>query len=130
MAEELGFDSVWGNDHVSTQAYVRREFADPPRFYDPFGYLAFVAARTERIRLATCVMVLTFRHPVMAAKQVATLDQLSGGRAVLRVGIGAYREELEAMDPGRRVHRGSFAGEAIEALRLLFTERRATYAGK
>ncbi|MEO6126160.1 MAG: LLM class flavin-dependent oxidoreductase, partial [Ilumatobacteraceae bacterium] len=45
-AEQLGFESVWGNDHVSTQQYVRKEFPDPPRFYDPLTYLSFVAART------------------------------------------------------------------------------------
>lgn len=129
-AEELGFDSVWGNDHVSTQRYVREEFAEPPRFYDPLAYLAFLAARTSRIRLATCVLVLPFRHPVMVAKQAATLDHLSGGRLVLGVGIGAYREEFEAMWPGRQLDRGEYAAECLEALQLLFTQRRASYQGK
>jgi probable F420-dependent oxidoreductase len=129
-AERLGFESVWGNDHVSTQRYVREEFAEPPRYYDPFGYLSFVAARTSTIRLATGVMVLPFRHPVVAAKQVATLDQLSGGRAVLGVGIGAYREELAAMSPDRSLHRGRYAEEALVALRMLLTERRATMDGE
>ncbi len=128
-AEALGFDSVWANDHVSTQHYVRREFSEAPRFYDPLAYLAFVAARTERIRLATCVLVMAFRHPVMAAKQVATLDQLSGGRAVLGVGIGAYREEFEAMWPQRRLHRGDHAKEFIEAMSILFRQRRASFDG-
>ena len=129
-AEGLGFDSVWGNDHVSTQRYVREEFAEPPRFYDPLSYLCFVAARTTRIRLATAVLVMPFRHPVAAAKQLATLDQLSGGRVTCGVGIGAYREEFEAMWPGRKLHRGRFAGEYIDALKLLFEERRASYRGE
>jgi probable F420-dependent oxidoreductase len=128
-AERLGFESVWANDHVTTQRYVREEFAEPPRYYDPFGYLAYVAAVTERVRLATAVMVLPFRHPVVAAKQVATLDRLSGGRAVLGVGIGAYREEFEAMWPGRSLNRGEHAAEALQALNLLFTERRASFDG-
>lgn len=59
-AEAMGFESVWGNDHVSTQQCVRREFADPLHFWDPFAYLSFVAARTERIRLATAVSVMSF----------------------------------------------------------------------
>ncbi|NED94748.1 LLM class flavin-dependent oxidoreductase [Phytoactinopolyspora alkaliphila] len=130
VAEELGYDSVWGNDHLSTQAYVREEFDQPPSFFDPLGYLAYVAARTERIRLATCVLVLPFRHPVVAAKQLATLDQLSGGRVVTGVGIGAYREELEALHPGIKLHRGNYAEEAIRSLRLLFTERRAGFDGE
>jgi probable F420-dependent oxidoreductase len=128
-AEEMGFESVWGNDHVSTQRYVRAEFADPPRFFDPFAYLAFVAARTERIRLATCVAVMVFRHPVVLAKQAATLDHLSCGRLVLGVGIGAYREEFEAMWPERDLHRGDHAWEYLEALGMLFDRRRASYRG-
>lgn len=128
-AEDLGFESIWGNDHVSTQRYVRESFEQPPRYYDPFAYLSYVAAVTERIRLATAIMVLPFRNPVLAAKQAATLDQLSHGRAVLGVGIGAYREELLAMQPGRRMHRGEHAEEAILALRQLFTERAASYEG-
>ncbi len=130
QAEALGFESVWANDHMTTQRYVRAEFEEPPRFYDPLGYLAFVAARTERIRLATGVLVMSFRHPVAAAKQLATLDQLSGGRVVAGLGIGAYREEFEAMWPGRSLHRGEHAAEFIEALRLLFSERRASFEGK
>lgn len=129
-AERLGFESVWGNDHVTTQRYVRDGFSTPPRYYDPFAYFSYVAAVTERVRLATAVMVLPFRNPVVAAKQVATLDHLSHGRAVLGVGIGAYREEFQAMAPGTPLHRGEHAEEAIAGLRLLFTERRATYDGK
>ena len=129
-AERLGFDSVWGNDHVSTQRYVREEFDRPPRFYDPMSYMSFVAARTTTLRLASAIMVMPFRHPVMAAKQLATLDQLSGGRVICGVGIGAYREEFEAMWPDRDVHRGRFAVEYIDALQILFTERRASFKGE
>lgn len=129
-AERLGFDSVWGNDHVSTQAYVRAEFDDPPNFYDPLTYLAFVAASTTTLRLATGILVLPFRHPVLAAKQIATLDQLSGGRVILGVGVGAYREEFESMYPGRPMHRGRQVDEFLEALRRLHGQRRAEYSGE
>ena len=129
-AERLGFESVWGNDHVTTQRYVRADFDQPPRYYDPFAYLSYLAAVTTRIRLATAIMVLPFRHPVVAAKQVSTLDQLSGGRAVLGVGIGAYREEFEAMWPGRSLNRGEYAAEAIQGMNLLLGERRASFDGK
>ena len=130
LAERLGFDSVWGNDHVNTQVYVRSEFADPPNFYDPWLYLSYVAARTTTLRLATCITVLPFRHPVVLAKQAATLDRLSHGRLIMGVGIGAYREEFEALWPGRRLNRGEYAREALEALRLLFSERRVSYQGR
>lgn len=129
-AERLGFDSVWGNDHVSTQAYVRAEFDDPPSFFDPLTYLAFVAASTTTLRLATGILVLPFRHPVVTAKQIATLDQLSGGRVVLGVGVGAYREEYEAMFPGRPMHRGRQVDEFLQALRLLYAQRRAGFSGE
>lgn len=129
-AERLGFDGVWGNDHVTTQRYVRDEFPEPPRYYDPYLYLAYVAAETTTLRLATAITVLAFRNPVVLAKQAATLDQLSKGRFTLGVGIGAYREEAEAMWPGMRIHRGRQADEYIEALQLLFTARRATYEGE
>lgn len=129
-AEKLGFDSVWGNDHMSTQAYVREEFADPPRFYDPYIYLSYLAAETTTLRLATAITVMAFRHPVVVAKMAATLDQLSGGRFILGVGIGAYREETEALYPGTKIHRGQHAEEFLQALILLFTERRASFDGQ
>ena len=129
-AERLGFDSVWGNDHVSTQRYVRSEFPDPPRFYDPYLYLAYVAAQTTTLELATAVTVMPFRHPVVVAKQAATLDQLSGGRFLLGLGIGAYREETEAMWPDRALHRGRQADEFVRSLQLLLTERRASFEGE
>jgi probable F420-dependent oxidoreductase len=129
-AERAGFDSVWGNDHVNTQAYVRAEFADPPSFFDPWLYLANVAARTTTVRLATCITVLPFRHPAVLAKQAATLDQLSHGRVIMGVGIGAYREEYESLWPNGRLNRGQHAEECLTALSLLFTERRASFEGR
>ncbi|MEO6122323.1 MAG: LLM class flavin-dependent oxidoreductase, partial [Ilumatobacteraceae bacterium] len=76
------------------------------------------------------IMVMPFRHPVMAAKQLATLDQLSGGRVICGVGIGAYREEFESMWPGVAIHRGRFAVEYIDALHELFNERRSNFSGE
>jgi len=130
QAERLGFDSVWGNDHVSTQAYVRSEYFDPPRYYDPYIYLSYVAAQTTTIKLATAITVMTFRHPVVLAKQAMTLDQLSQGRFVLGLGIGAYREETEAMWPDRAMHRGRYAAEFMQSCAVLFSERRATFSGE
>ena len=130
-AEELGYDSVWGNDHMTTQRYVQREFADPPNYYEPLVTFTWVAARTTRLKVCTCILVLPMRHVVVAAKQVATLDQLSGGRVILGVGTGAYREEYEALYPDAKgVHRGTIVEEGMQALRLLFTERRATFHGR
>ena len=131
LAEELGFDSVWGNDHMTTQRYVQQEFPTPPNYYEPLVTFAYVAARTTRIKVATGILVLPMRHVAVAAKQVATLDQLSGGRVILGVGTGAYREEYEALFPDARLaHRGTIVEEGMKALRLLFTEPRVTFKGR
>ncbi len=131
LCERLGFDSVWGNDHMTTQRYVQREFPDPPNFFEPLMTFAYCASRTTRLRFATGIIVLPMRNMPVLAKQVATLDQLSGGRVILGVGTGAYREEYEALFPDARdVRRGTIVDEGMQALRLLFTERRATYRGR
>lgn len=128
-AERLGYDSVWANDHIDTPRYVREAFDAAPRFYDPYTYLAYVAASTTRLRLATAITVMAFRHPVVLMKQAATLDQLSGGRFVLGLGIGAYRHEA-AVVAGRDLHRGRHAEEYLATLAVLQHERRASYAGE
>ncbi len=130
LCEELGFDSVWGNDHMTTQRYVQQEFAEAPNFFEPLITFSYCAARTTRLRFATGIIVLPMRNMPVLAKQVATLDQLSGGRLILGVGAGAYREEYEALFPDARgVRRGTIVDEGMQALRLLFTERKATFRG-
>jgi probable F420-dependent oxidoreductase len=130
-AERLGYHSVWGNDHITAPRYVREAHATPPRFFEPLITLAYVAAQTRTIRLGTAVLVVPMREPVVLAKQVATLDHASGGRVLLGVGVGAYREELEAVMPkSKRIDRGEMLAEGLAAMRLLFTERRASYSGR
>ncbi len=130
-AEAWGYDSVWGNDHLTTQRYVAEKFADPPNFYEVLVTLTWVAAATERVRLGTAVLVPPTRDPVIVAKQAATLDVLSSGRCILGLGIGAYREEFEAVRAGLRgKSRGAMLEEAISALRMLLEERRATFHGR
>jgi len=130
LCEELGFDSVWGNDHMTTQRYVQQEFAEAPNFFEPLITFSYCASRTTRLRFATGIIVLPMRNMPVLAKQVATLDQLSGGRLILGVGAGAYREEYEALFPDARgVRRGTIVDEGMQALRLLFTERKATFRG-
>ncbi len=130
--ERLGYDSAWGNDHITTQRYVKKLFPDtPPAFHEVLLTLAAVGATTTRIRLGTALLVLPMRDPVWVAKQTATLDHLSGGRFILGIGMGAYREEFEAWGPRLRgARRGELLDEGLEALRLLFTEREASYAGQ
>jgi probable F420-dependent oxidoreductase len=130
-AERLGYHSVWGNDHMTTQHYVRAEFPVPPRFWEPLITYAFVAANTTTLRFGTGILVLPMRHDiVVVAKQIATLDHFSGGRLEIGVGVGAYREEFEALWPDARVHRGDMVEEGVQALQKLFSERVASFDGK
>ena len=130
-AERLGYDSVMPNDHFATQRYVRETVAAPPNYYDPFVSLAYVAAQTARIRLITGVAVLPLRDPASVAKLAATLDQLSEGRLVLGLGIGAYREEYTSVRPERAgIARGDLLEEGIRALRALFDHDVSDFEGQ
>ncbi len=130
-AEKLGFDSVWGNDHMTTQHYVRAEYPTPPRFWEPLVTYAYLAGITRTLRFGTGVIVLPMRRDIVVmAKQIATLDHFSGGRLEIGVGVGAYREEFEALHPGAPGKRGDMVDEGLEALQKLFTERVASYDGR
>ncbi|WP_317443916.1 LLM class F420-dependent oxidoreductase [Streptomyces collinus] len=112
--ERAGFDYLAACDHVG----VPRRLAPAMStiWYDPVATLAHLAAVTERVRLLSHVAVVGLRHPLLTAKQYATLDHLSGGRLVLGVGAGHVREEFEALgvDFARR---GAVLDEAVDALR-------------
>ena len=129
-AERLGYHSVWGNDHMTTQRYVRAKFPQAPNFWEVLITLAFVATETSTLRLATGVLVPAMRRDiVVVAKQLATLDQFSKGRLLVGMGVGAYREEFEALQPGREVHRGNLLEESVQALQNLFSQRVASWRG-
>ena len=130
-AERLGYHSVWGNDHMTTQNYVRAEFPNPPRFWEPLVTYAWLAAQTTTLRFGTGILVLPMRRDiVVTAKQIATLDHLSGGRLEIGVGVGAYREEFEALWPGSPAHRGDMVEEGVNALHALFSQPEATFDGQ
>jgi len=130
-AENLGYQSILVNDHLSTQQYVRDTFSTPPRYYEPLVTLAWLAGSTSQIRLMTGVIVLPMRDPVLLAKQVSSLDHISGGRITLGVGVGGYREEFEAVRPDlKHVRRADLVAEGLQALRILFRERRGSMDGE
>ncbi len=129
-AEALGYHSIWGNDHMTTQHYVRAEFGQPPRFWEILTTYAWLASQTRTLRFGTGILVLPMRRDiVVTAKQLVTLDHLSDGRLELGVGVGAYREEFEALQPDDESHRGRIVEEGVEALKVLFTEDRASFEG-
>ena len=131
FAETLGFHSVWGNDHISSQNYVREEFGAPPRYYAPLLALSAIAERTTILKLATALLVIPFRNPLVVAKEIATLDHLSNGRLLLGVGLGAYREEFESEFGAAQAGmvRGKMLDESLTILDKLFREETVSYTG-
>jgi len=138
-AERSGFDSVWTVEHVvypdeygSAYPYSadgrmpgRRSTPIP----DPLIWLAFVASATERLRLGTGVLILPQRNPLVLAKELATLDALSGGRAEVGIGVGWLREEFEALGvPWAR--RGARTDEYVKAMRALWASDGASFDGE
>ncbi|MBK8008862.1 MAG: TIGR03619 family F420-dependent LLM class oxidoreductase [Rhizobiales bacterium] len=124
---------MWGNDHITTQDYVRDLFPNtPPNFYEPLVTLAAIGAVTTKLKLGTALCVLPMRDPVYLAKQAITLDQMSNGRFIMAVGLGAYREEFLAWGGSRaaKARRGEMMDEALTALDMLFQQKSATHEGK
>lgn len=113
-ADRGGFAYVAVCDHVA----VPRRLAEAMStvWYDPVATLGFLAGVTGRVRLLSHVAVVGLRHPLVTAKQYATLDHLSGGRLILGVGAGHVREEFDAVGADFR-HRGAVLDESIDALR-------------
>jgi len=132
IAEKLGFNSVWGNDHITPPRYVRDHTKGSPNFYDVLITLAMIAQATTTLRVGTALLVMPNREPVYLAKQVATLDQMSGGRFIMAIGIGAYREEFEAWVGNRyeQPHRGDMMEEGISIFKKLTTEKISSFDGK
>jgi probable F420-dependent oxidoreductase len=96
---------------------------------DPLVWLAWIAARTSRIRLCTGILILPQRNPVILAKEVATLDVLSGGRVTLGVGVGWLQEEFQILGVPFE-ERAARTDEAIQALRALWTQDVAEFHGR
>ncbi|WP_329328318.1 TIGR03619 family F420-dependent LLM class oxidoreductase [Streptomyces luteogriseus] len=113
-ADRAGFDYLASCDHVGIPR--RLAAAMSTVWYDPVATLAFLAAATERVRLLSHVAIVGLRHPLLTAKQYATLDHLSAGRLILGVGAGHVQEEFEALGVDFR-QRGPVLDECLDALR-------------
>lgn len=120
-AEELGFDSVWATEHIIVGPDAAEIYG---RVYEPLATLGWIAGRTERIGLGTSIVILPLHHPIRLAKEVATLQELSGGRFTLGIGMGSNRPEFQFM--GVEVEgRHRRADEAIRLMRALWSGERA-----
>ncbi|MEV0032216.1 TIGR03619 family F420-dependent LLM class oxidoreductase [Nocardia sp. NPDC050793] len=134
-AEACGFEGLYLPEHLVLYPGAKmHNFEVPPTlpFLDPLDTLAYVAAATERLLLGTGVLLLPYRHPVVLAKQLATIDVLSKGRMrLLTVGLGTLPEEAAATGVEFRA-RGRRADEAIDVLRLLWAggEEGVSYQGE
>ena len=128
LAEELGYDSVWVMDHLFNTGYIRERLEGKP-YYHPMSTLSYLAATTKRVMLGTSVLVLPYHNPVELAKYTASLDQISGGRVILGVGVGAMTEEFDALGISMR-DRASLTNECITIMKELWTNPSPSYESK
>ena len=138
-AERLGFSTLWAPEHV----VLLDQYSSPYPYSqdgrmltpsttlmpDPFQLLAFAASVTSKIRLATGICLVPEHNPVVLAKEVATLDFLSGGRFTLGVGVGWLAEEFRAVGVPWE-HRARRTREYIEAMRKLWGDDLSSYSGE
>jgi probable F420-dependent oxidoreductase len=138
-AERLGFDAVWMFDHLMTPVDLASKYPysrdgsylitarDP--FFDPLGLFGVLAGATSRIRIGTGVLVAAYRHPIVVAKALATIERFAPGRIVLGIGNGWMREEFEAVGvPFER--RGERFDEYLRALKLIWSGEPVEMSGE
>lgn len=138
-AEEAGFESLWTVEHVVVPAGYASEYpydasgrmpgGDDAPIPDPLVWLTWVAAATERINLATGILILPQRNPVVLAKATATLDRMSGGRLRLGIGVGWLEEEFRALGVPFEA-RGRRTDEYVDAMRTLWREPDPSFSGE
>jgi probable F420-dependent oxidoreductase len=119
-AEELGFDSVWATEHIIVGPEAAETYG---RVYDPLVTLGWIAGWTERIRLGTSIVLVPLHNPIHLAKEVATLQELSGRQFILGVGMGWHKDEFRFLGV-EFAGRGRRADEAIRVMRALWRGER------
>jgi probable F420-dependent oxidoreductase len=137
-AESLGFESLWLPEHGVMHVHVTTRYQGSPDgsippsmsdIGDPFIGLARASALTKTIKLGTGICLVPERNPLLLAKEIATLDHLSGGRFLFGIGAGWLREETEIMG-GDFAHRWSQTREAVLVMKALWTKEEAEYHGQ
>ena len=124
--EQLGYDSVWTTDHV----IVPRENIEPyGNILESIVTLAMVAPITQRVKLGTSILVLPQRNPILAAKQIATIDVASSGRMIVGLGVGWNETEYKNLGENFK-NRGKRLDEDIQLLRALWSNEDVTFHGK
>jgi len=125
-AEELGYDSVWVTDHVMLPRHQSYPYG---RTYEAIVTLSYVAALTTKIRLGTSILVLPMRNPVITAKQLASLDDLSGGRVIAGLAVGWSEDEFNNLG-ARFEGRGRVFSESIKLIKALWSDKHPTFLGE
>ncbi len=137
-ADELGFESLWAGDHIAMPAAAQSRYpytedgsfrpgATP--FLEMVTLLSYIAAHTERIKLGTSVLIAPYRHPLFQAKALATLDVLTGGRAICGVGVGWLKEEFDALGASFE-DRGPLTDETLQIMKMVWAEERSSFHGR
>lgn len=127
QAEALGFADVWVSEHIITPAGAM--YPPSPLFYDPVLTLTWAAAYTKRVGLGTSVLVLPMRHPLPLAKELATLQNLSGGRFILGAGVGWMEAEFAALGVPF-AERGRRMDEGIAMMRAVWSDDPVSFASR
>ena len=139
VAEAVGFESVWGGEHVVMPTTITSPYpytpdgkipASPETYIpDPLIWLAYVAAAAPTLRLGTCILILPQRNPLVLAKELATLDHLSGGKVELGIGVGWMKEEFDALGVPWE-HRGARTDEYLAAMRVVWSGSHVEFHGE
>ncbi|MBT6273930.1 MAG: LLM class F420-dependent oxidoreductase [Chromatiales bacterium] len=127
VVEGLGYHSLLTSDHVVTTPDVQSRYPAP--FYEPLSTLGWLAAATTSLMIGTTVIIVPYRHPLEVARAIANVDQLSGGRCILGVGVGWAKQEFQALGiPFNQ--RGAMTDEYLEAIKVAWTQDVASFAGR
>lgn len=127
FGEAAGFHFILTGDHIALTPEVQVDYPAP--YYEPFTTMGWIAGKTERIKLGFTVIVVPYRHPTLLAHLTSTLDQLSGGRLIVGVGVGWAESEFEVLGMPFR-ERGKMTDEYLAAIKLLWTNDTASFDGQ
>ena len=127
LSENLGYHLMMTSDHIGMTPDVQTRYPAP--FYEPISTLGWMAGITEKMEIGTTVIIAPYRNVLELARACANVDQLSGGRLILGVGVGWAQQEFKALGVPLR-HRGAITNEILEAIDLLWTQDMASYDGR
>lgn len=126
-AEELGFDSVWVTDHIVVPRTLDIIYRD--HMLEPITMLSHLASVVQRPRLGTSVIILPYRHPILVAKMLASIDQLSNGRVIFGVGAGWMEDEFHTLN-APFADRGALSDENLRIIRDCWTQETISLQGQ